>query len=467
MDLFTAINDNYTYTQNGAITHKSSSDACVDLFGVGAALRTQPKERIIKLVDASAKQDLYKTIQILTYLRDIRGGQGERRVYQIGMNYLKNKLNIENLIKHTVEYGSWKDVFKMFTLSEYGPYVKKYYKEHAASNYYDLMEKYMPSIGGKRNKEAEALAAYLGLSPRNYRKYLSKARSSINIVEQKMCAKKWDEIDYSKVPSRASILYSNAFQNQDNDRYREYLNSVSRGTSKLNASVLYPYEIIEKAAIDPDGKYDLFWKNLKQYNCPNENAIVVADVSGSMCWRPLGVALSLAFYLAEHNTGIFKDKFITFSEKPHFEIIEGNTLHDKIRNAVEADWCSNTNLQAIFDLILRAAIENNLPESEMIKNLYIVSDMEFDSCVSDNETNFEAIDRKYRKAGYKRPNIIFWNVDSKQNNVPVKTTDNGVALVSGCSPQIFEMALTDDLDPTKFMDTVISKYDVSSLIKEA
>lgn len=472
MDLFTACT-NVGYTENGAFTYTSSLDKCLDLFAQGGALRENP-ERIIPLVDASAKEDLATTLKILLYLRDIRSGQGEKRVYQDAIKYLKDKINIDPMIDATIEYGSWKDVFKIFTLEEYGPYVKREYEKHIKEDKYSLMEKWMPSIGGSSNKQAEALAKYLGLTPRNYRKYLSKARASIDITEVKMCSNRWNEINYEHTPSRTMLFNRKAFINHDNDRFREYLSKVSKGEAKINTGTLYPYDIIERVlgrvgyesryGYEVDETLENLWKNLKDYKCEG-NSIVVADTSGSMIGRPMGVALSLAFYFAERNKGQFANKFITFSSHPEFFEITGDTLHEKVRRATGASWGMNTDLQALFDLILQATIRFNVPEEERFDRIFIVSDMEFDCC-GPTTTNFELIKKKYADAGIKLPELIFWNVNARSGSTPVTMDESGTALVSGCSPSIFESVIGEDFNPISIMHEVIDRYDVSNLIKE-
>lgn len=467
MNMFEAAS-NYTFTENGALTYSTSQSKCLDLFAMGGALRNRTSLEIIELIDNAWYENPYMCLCVLFYLRDIREGQGERRTFQIAIRhivdkYLTSQEEKEILIKACIEFGYWKDVFTIFTFDEYKGYVKETYNSHVSEDKYDLMEKYLPSISSKKNALAEKIGAYLGLSPKQYRKYLSKARSSINVVEKNLCAKDYSKIIYSEVPSKASLIYKDAFKRNDSVRYEEFLNQVKNKTSKINTGALFPYEIIRKyiKRNTSDDSLEVMWSNLKDYT-NNENNIAVVDVSGSMTcpdYLPLSVAISLGIYFAERNKGIFHNKMITFSKKPSFISFEDeDNLFTRINKTAQANWGMNTDLQAVFDLILTACVREKVPQNEIARTIYIISDMELDVACRDNKkTNFEEIDRKFREAGYERPNLVFWNVNSVQNNLPVKKDENGTALVSGCSPSIFEMAMSNDMNPIKIMEDTVLK----------
>ena len=474
--LFDAVN-NVTTTENGALTHKSSLNKVLDLFSMGGAMRNRPTTDIVSIVKSAYAEDNLKTIETLLYLRDIRGGQGERKIFREGIKALKESLNTSALIKAIVEVGSWKDVFTIFTVDEYAPFVKEAYEKHISEDKYDLMEKWMPSIGGGKNKEAEALASKLGLTPKQYRKYLSKARATLNLVETNMCSNKWGEISYSGVPSRAGLLYRSAFIKHDNDRYRKYLADVMSDKEgvKMNAKTLYPYEITKKIiesfdsySSSEDESLEALWKSLPNY-CGDENALVVADTSGSMtCFggMPMAVSTSLAIYFAERNKGAFHNEFITFSGRPVFhQFKEDMTLSERVAEMIRMNICDNTDLKKTFEILLERAKKYNIPKSEMPKTLYVVSDMEFDIATykGSRAFNSDVIRKMYEDAGYDMPNLIFWNVNSHQNNVPVTFNEQNVALVSGCSPSVFGMAISGDLNPLKFMLNAIEVERYKSL----
>lgn len=471
---FTNAINNITYTQNGALTYSTSGDACVDLFSKAGAIRKKDVNEIVALFVNAFKQNPEYALRILAYARDIRGGLGEKRVYRLIARTLLDKgANLDVFADMTIEYGSWKDIFEICTDAEIAHIVRREFARRASvgEKRPNLMEKYMFSIGGKDNRRAEKLAHALGLTPKAYRKYLSKARKDIDVVETHMCAGDWEGIRYDHVPSKAGMNYTHAFGRHDAARYGQYLESVKSGDVKMNAKTLYPYEIVRKIfptiygghASDTEA-YELMWKNLKDYTCDG-NAIVVTDTSGSMtcdAYMPISVAVSLAIYFAERNKGAFHGQMITFSNRPtFFNIDDAWSLKDKIHRVAEADWGSNTNLNAVFNIILARCRANNVPAEDMPKTIYIVSDMEFDSCA--DLTNYEGIKKRYAEAGYDCPNIVFWKVND-HGSTPVRFNDKGVALVSGCSPSVFELATSGDLDPVKFMLQAIMnpRYDMAA-----
>ena len=478
-ELFTSANT-LTYTLNGARTFSTSLDDCLDFFSVSGALRRANESRIISLFEKAFDEDPVTALRILFYTRDIRnGGIGEKKVFRVIVKHLPEmiasrglSLNRVALYDSIVEFGSWKDLFEIFKIEEIGEYVSRKMKEHIATEKYDLLEKWAPSIGGSKNKQAEYLAGLCGLTPREYRKYLSKARSKTNVVEQRLCAKEWDKIEYDKIPSKAGLLYRNAFLKHDRDRYTAFLNDVAEGKKTVNASTLYPYEIVEqywkklirsdKKEVDP--ALEALWGNLPNYVPETSgNAIVVADTSGSMYGLPMYIAVSLAVYFAERNTGKFHNEFMSFSSKPSFISIDDcRNLKEKIEKVWNTPWGFSTDIVKTFEEILDVGKRFNLPSSEMPETVYIVSDMEFDTAVDEEvpftRTAYETIRESYRKAGYEIPSLVFWNVNSWQENVPVRKDENGTALVSGSSPAIFEAVMSKDLDPIKMMMSLIGKY---------
>lgn len=472
---FTQAINNITFTQNGAVTYSTSGNACVDLFSKVGSIRKKPTNEILSLFVAAFKENPETALRILAYARDIRGGLGEKRVYRtIARTLLDKGANLDVFADMTIELGSWKDIFEVCTDKEIAHIVRREYARRAevGERRPNLMEKYMFSIGGKDNRRAETLAHALGLTPKAYRKYLSKARKDIDIVETHMCANDWEGIQYDHVPSRAGLIYTHAFGRHDATRYGEYLESVKKGDAKMNASVLYPYEVVRKiySNIDWNGNitgdvsaYEAMWQNLKDFHCDG-NSIVVTDVSGSMTcdnYMPISVAISLAIYFAERNHGAFKGQMITFSNRPEFFEIPNGTLVSKIQRVAQAPWGMNTDLNKVFDIMLARCVANHVPAEDMPKTIYVVSDMEFDYCA--NLTNYEAIKARYAEAGYACPNIVFWKVND-HGSTPVRFNDKGVALVSGCSPSVFELAVSEDLDPVKFMLAAVNvpRYDIAA-----
>ena len=479
MDLFTAL-QNYTTTENGALTYASAGSSTLDLFGMGGALRTADEQRIRDLVTKAFEEDPLRALETLFYLRDIRGGQGEKRVFQLGIKAIVDQLRplgtLDILFDAIVEVGSWKDIFTIFSFNDWKDYV--YNTVYNGSAQPNLMYKWLPSIGGSQNKLAEQLASHLNMTPKQYRKKLTAERAKLKLVETQMCANEWGKVDYEHIPSRAGFLYRKAFGKHDQERYSAFIAAANRndGSVNVNTGTLYPYEIVSKysnavrggwySKFQVDPQLEAFWKNLPKYGENDVNALVVADTSGSMWGRPMDISTSLAIYFSEHNKGYFRNKYITFAGNPEFySFKEGEPLGNKIKFMYEHEICDNTNIQKVFDLVLKAGVDWKLPQEEMPSVLYIISDMEFDEAqgyyswksTQTPKTNFDAIKEKYTRAGYEMPKLIFWNVDSRQNNVPVKMNDQGVALVSGAAASTFEMAVSGELDPMKFMLQTIDK----------
>jgi hypothetical protein len=274
-----------------------------------------------------------------------------------------------------------------------------------------------------------------------------------------MCANDWEKIEYSHVPSRASLIYRKAFARHDSTRYTQYLSDVANGKTKINAGALYPYDIVEKCLNgEKEATLDVLWNALPNYaEGDTSNSIVVADVSGSMTGRPMAVSISLALYISERNSGIFKDHFITFSTEPSLEKVVGKNIVTKVNNLEKANWSMSTNLEGVFDLVLNTAVKHKLHPKDMPSTIYIVSDMEFDrACERPDKSLFENIKQKYHNAYYKVPRLVFWNVNARNTHVPITTNDKGVCLVSGCSPSILKTVITNGVMSAEqvMLDTV-------------
>ena len=290
-----------------------------------------------------------------------------------------------------------------------------------------------------------------------------------------------DEIKYEAVPSRANLIYNSAFLRHDEERRRNFLSKLEKGETKINASTLFPHDIVHRYTEGGwgttvkalDQTLEALWKSLPDTVNGCGNTIVVADGSGSMTSKvgggsnvtALDVANALAIYFAERSSGQFKDNYITFSENPRLvDFSHGKTLRDKIRIALSHDEMANTNIEAVFDLILGTAIKNNMSQSDIPHNIPIISDMEFDGCAVTNEYRrgygrygsdngrvnsrlFTEISKRYADAGYQLPRLVFWNVNSRTGTIPVKENDLGVALVSGFSTNIVKMVMSGQTDP--------------------
>ena len=492
MNAFIDTMNNTTYTENGAITNKSTLDANLDWFFHGAAMRSAEAERIINLFSKAFHEDPEKALKTLFYIRDCRGGQGERRVFRKCIGAMANTEETQNWLRDNLSlidnYGRFDDYLCLLDTQLEVP-VAQYLlnqllddKNNAEqeSIFISQCAKWMPSLTS--SAESKRIAKHFiklvrqnfasDFTEEKYRKLISYLRKQLKIVEHNLTNKDYESIDYSKIPSYASLKYRKAFNRNDKVKYLLYLADVANGKSKINAKTLYPYDLVKKyydkwgefntEIIDPT--VEAQWKALPDY-VPEINGIVVNDTSGSMTGLPMDVSVSLAVYIAERNKSeVWKNYIIPFSSRAEWKEVKGDTLLDKLKSVYTGD-CSNTDLQAVFDLILGRAIEKHIPKDDMPKVLLIITDMEFDASEVWNSnwstTNFEAITKKYQEAGYERPNLVWWNVDSRNTQTPITKDDNGNILLSGCSPAMLTVALSGKFNPIDAMNRIIEqpRYD--------
>lgn len=325
-----------------------------------------------------------------------------------------------------------------------------------------LLAKWLPSenaSSAKTKHNARVIKNYLGMSSKQYRKTLSFLRERINVLERLMSAGEWDKIEFDKIPSKAGFKYRNAFARRDMIA-KKYEKFAKDTTTKVNAKALYPYECVQEArklygtALDNVDRLmvNKYWANLADYFAGKTfNGMAIVDTSGSMTWgqgvTPIDVAISLGLYCADKAAGPFHNHFMTFESTPHMIEVRGADFVDKVRNIMRANWGGSTNVEAAMDTILRTAIHNHCSQDELPQNLIIISDMEFNSCVSsarygsEMATLFERIEYMFKMHGYEMPNVVFWNVNARQDNIPMKVKD-GVTLVSGFSPVVYEMLMS-------------------------
>ena len=478
---------NKTFTENGAVTRRSTGKDCLDLFATIGALRRVNEKEIVTRFMRAYTEDADIAMKILFYSRDVRGGLGERRVFRTILQWLaenEKKTLVRNL-PYIAEYGRWDDVLVLLDTpcrTEALALLKKQF--HAdlfaleSDGEVSLLGKWLPSVNASNEETvhmAKQIAKSFGLSDRDYRKALVKLRARIRILENNLRERDYT-FDYSKQPSKAMFKYRRAFIRNDGERYGEFMKRVQKGEATLHTGTLLPYEIVEPCLytggwwnnhcymlpMSDEEKLALnaTWAALEDF-ATDENALAIVDTSGSMYgWcnpMPASAALSLGLYFAERAKGPYHNHFIEFSAHPELIEIKGETFADRLRYIASFNQVANTNIEAVFDLILNAAVKNHVPQSELPAKLYIISDMEFDSCVRGaNLTNFENAKRRFEGAGYRLPQLVFWNVASRNQQQPVTINDRGVALVSGCSPRIFSMAMEGELDPWSFMLSVIN-----------
>ena len=473
---------NMTKTENGAAAYASTGSKCLDLFATIGALRRESETEIVAGFIRAYAEDPDTAMKLLFFARDIRGGLGERRVFRVIFHWLavNEPQSVLKNLQYVAEYGRFDDLLSLMGTSCEKKMLsvlrEQFEKDMAAlqkGEGVSLLAKWLPSVNAS-NAEArlngKKTARAFGLSEAAYRKALSALRAKIRIIENNLREKDYT-FDYEKQPSRAMFKYKKAFHRNDEERYEAFINAVQEGTATLHADNVMPYELVEPylangcanlREITPEEKAVLNaeWASLPNFGS-KENALAVVDTSGSMYWdakpMPAAVALSLGLYFVEHNTGMFKNHFIEFSARPQLIEIKGETFADRLRYVASFNEVANTNLEAVFDLILRAAVKHHVPQSELPAKLIIISDMEFDACVNHaSETNFNNAKKKFAAHGYALPQIIFWNVASRTRQQPVTKNEQGVALVSVATPRLFSMVAGGILSPYAWMMDVLS-----------
>lgn len=518
--------DNVTTTTNGMTAFKSSLSAVLDLFQDGFSYRRNPKA-VEEAVRKAALENKELTLKCLFYIRDIHEGQGERDVFRYGMRtllslypeYARNIIHIPNG-SDAKPFGRWDDLVALLGISsEIDAQIFDIIRTQLSNDMLNVMNeelqkvsllaKWLPSCNTSSKKTRELSVKVrngIGIaSEKQYRQQLSFLRKVINIVETKLSNKDYT-FDYSKLPSYAAGKYCKAFLRNDNARYVAYLQelnnavrsveTVATKSVKINTATLYPYDITRPITnnmictaqtstncgyVDTYSYYgdenialqaDSQWRSLRNYfegATGKHNWLAVVDTSGSMfnAWghdiAPIDVALSLGLYIAEHNIGIFKNQFISFSAKPTFQTIDDTwPLKEKLFHMISAPWGMNTDLEAVFDKVLNIAVKNKIAADEMPEAILIISDMQFDYAAEGVDA-LKMIRTKYAEAGYKMPKIVFWNVATTVSSKPITYHRSGAILCGGCKPGMIEQILSAK-NPEEFMVSVLTK-DRYSMIK--
>ncbi|MBQ8696859.1 MAG: DUF2828 family protein [Clostridia bacterium] len=480
---------NCTFTENGGLTHESTESDCLDLFATVGAIRRESDEEIVTRFMRAFTENKDIAMKLLFFARDIRGGLGERRVFRVCMRWLAYNApdTLRRNLPYVAEYGRYDDILVLFGTPLEGDMLEliwaQLHKDLLAlesGGEVSLLGKWLPSVNASSEVTvgmAKRIARYLGWDDATYRRTLVRLRGHIRIIENNLRERDYT-FDYEKQPSKALFKYRKAFARNDGERYNGFLRRVALGEAKLNAFTLTPYELVEpylksdwyygvrsfmKEISDAEERsLNATWESLPDFGSES-NVLPIIDTSGSMYWGtkplPAAVALSLGIYFAEHNTGAFKNHFIEFSAKPRLIEIKGETFAERLRYLCSFNEVADTNMEAVFDLILSAAVKNNLPQEELPEKLIIISDMEFNCCISNaDKTNFENAKQEFAQAGYRLPEVIFWNVASRHRQQPVTKNEQGVALVSGCTPTLYSQVADGSLaalTPYEFMLEVL------------
>jgi len=456
MNFIDALQSKNTLTENGMVTNSSTLNECVNLFFTIGAMRGQDKDRLISNFSKAFNENPLTALKILFWVRDARGGAGERQIFRDILKYLVE--NHPNVVKQNIQaipyFGRWDDLSVLFGSTLEAQAVQMYVNGLIVKD--GLCAKWIPRKGNIFN----AIRKAMNVTPKYLRKLLVGISST---VDQKMCANEWSNIEYEKTPSLAMGRYTKAFAKHDITGFTEYLEKLKKGETKVNAGAVYPYNVVQTMN---QGSWELAneqWKSLPNFmEGTTERILPVVDVSGSMgsivsgSITCLDVAISLGLYFSERNEGVFKDSFITFSEKPQLEKVSG-TLKERYEQMSTADWGMNTNLELVFNLILNQALKHKVLPEDMPSKILIMSDMEFDEATRQSDSAIQMIRRQYDNSGYSLPQIIFWNIQSRNKNFPVRYDESGTALISGLSPSIVKSVLGGkEMTPVSIMNETIN-----------
>jgi hypothetical protein len=473
-NLFTALNDlPDSETNNGAPTHSTTKLASLDFFFKAP---TAPLEVAVDLFKKAYKEDPLIATKLAFWVRSPRKGPGMRDIGRqclAHVAYNRNFLNSDLFILEMIKHGRYDDLISLWTTNLKLQAIEKWVEDASVN---PLAAKWLPREKSTNKYYARAIAKLMNLSPKEYRKFLARNTS---VTETQMCSKDWSNINFQHVPSQCMLKSRKAFQRNAPKEFDTFLSDVEEGNATINTQTIWPHQILKKCIMHNYGlhtqkhRWDPLEENVKKIkqlsrdnqalwdNLPNfldeTPTLVVADSSGSMIGQPLEVAFSLALYTSERLKGPWKDKMVTFSSKPSFvQFEEDQTIAEKIASIPPI--IENTDLKKVFKLILHAATRSKLGQQDMPKNILVISDMEFDRATYGYETNFEAIDKMFEIAGMKRPNLIFWNVSTKnKENHPVKFDQNGTALISGYSPNILK-AFNSDMTPQTVMEKALEPF---------
>ncbi len=467
----------FTRTENGAVALNTTGDARLDFFGTAGSLRGADEARITRLFSEAWKADPLFATRIAFYARDVRGGLGERRTFRTLLQFMAKyhpealRLNLDLI----GVYGRYDDLYCLIGTpleDEMWAAMKEQFEEDRrnlqAGNAISLLAKWIKTAdasSANTRKLGILTAQKLGYSVYEFKRLVRAMRKHIGVVETLMSAGRWDEIRYSAVPSRAMMIYREAFMRHDADRFTEFVQRAVQGETAIHSATLFPYDIVEKVMemnwqgirITENDVLEAQWRQLPDYVEAGTNALVIADTSGSMYGRPMATSVGLAIYFAERNTGPYHNMFMSFSGTSRIQMLKGETLAQKIAGINMNDWANNTNLQAAFQHVLEIAIRNHVAPVDMPKSLIVISDMEIDHCGDRNWTFYEQMSRRFRMYGYQIPNIIFWNVASRHDVFHADKNRAGVQLVSGQSAAVFRQVMQCvGMTPVEAMEKIIN-----------
>ena len=504
-------------TENGAVSLATTEDGRVDLFY--KTVRGLSEDRLRNYLDNSWTTDPLDTLKMIFFIRDIRGkGKGEKKLFHQSVKWLMDQHPeaIRLNSKHIPFYGTYKDWLEIFLNTRYEKAMLKCFarqlqkdrnlvitvtegdtteitkkkrkgffsyiwgssstkankgktEESDTPPTVTLAWKWAPSEGSHYDKGSykgtvTKLCGLLGINKKEYRKTATLMRAHIGVVEGLMCGKQWDEIDFSKVPSRAMHIYKKAYAKHQPDRFTEFIEGVTKGTTKMNTGTLQPHEIVgqylkgcgSQVSGEPQPAVEAQWvsylTDLKKKGVSFDNCVSVVDTSGSMTSgygdvSPMKVAYSFGLLVSQLCTGAFHNKWIEFSEQSKIHQFPEGSLYQKLKTIKSI--IQNTNIQSVFETILATYSMFGVTADQQIKRIFIFTDGQFNQMTSNAHlTNFQAVDVKYQAAGFKRPEMIFWNVASRTTDFPVPGDTPDTALIGGYSRDMLQLFLDgEDLSP--------------------
>lgn len=478
-----------THTENGAIALNDTCSALLNLFGIAGSMRTRIPEVAPKFSDAM-DEDALHAAKLAFYTRDIRGGLGERDIARVMFRTMAIQdpdLARKNL-RYVPEFGRWDDML-VFIDTPVEDDAVKIISEQLVNDMENmrngkpvsLLAKWMPSINTssyETKKVARVLASKLGMTERDYRKSLSALRAYLNVTEVRMTEKDYDSIRYEAVPSYAMQKHRAAFFKNDTENFKAFLEKLKKGETKVNAATLFPYDIVEKYMY-PNGSEDYFlrdnvilpdeilekqWQALPNYIEGENNFLIMVDISGSMTGRPMATSVGLGIYFAERNKGAFANTFMTFTDVPRLVKLKGKSLAEKVSNVLSTKVGYNTNLELAFETVLRTAVKNHVPAEEMPKSIIVISDSEIDRLTFQTRWTFvDEMKQRFKDAGYELPNLVLWNVESRNDVYHASGYSENVQMCSGQSASVFKSLLSSvGMTPYEYMLSVLDdpRYEV-------
>lgn len=465
----------WTETWNGCDTLATTDSACLDMFGRAGAMRASSEEDKEILFSRAFAEDQDIAVKLLFYTRDIRGGYGEKDTFKTMIRHLAsiNNESVEKNMWAILEFGCAKDLYSLIgTPAEDAMWgFMKYQFELDLGNMakdksISLLAKWIATPDSKSEKTkalGKLTAKKLGYSFKTMKEYKTKLRALrqyLDLPEAKMCAGKWDEIEYSKCASRFLFKNRKAIARNDAERWEAFNKKVDAGEEKMNMGAVTPCDIIYDVRHNYTRDLETMWKSLPDV-CKG-NAMIMCDTSGSMTYgynnkskiQPIDVAFGLAMYFAQRNKGDLKDMMMNFSDRPMFIELDAATLKDNYNIAMDAPVnYSSTNLEGAFDLLLNTCIKGNVSQADMPDAIVIVSDMQID-CVDgvdkdNNMTFYDVMKKRYNEAGYEMPQVVFWNVNAMNPTFHAARSTRGVSMVSGFSPNVFKQVM-DNIGTTPY-----------------